>query len=132
MAAVARKTFSWFCHEAWSDAIFAGDRLYDHPGDLSVSIAVIRLPSSYLNRAALSAIALISPYSRAWVEVSPFLLILPPRKTYSFKYTGSALGMPALDATPELLTCVVDGIVVILVVKRARDAVSEHALGQGW
>lgn len=52
------------------------------------------------------------------------------RLSYGFKNTGAALCMPSLDAAVELLTSVVDAVVVVLIVQRPRKTVPEHALSE--
>lgn len=59
------------------------------------------------------------------------VFFLPSTSTHGFINTRSTLGMPSLNIAAELLAGVEDTIVVVLVVKRASNRVSEHALRYG-
>lgn len=40
--------------------------------------------------------------------------------------------MPSFNSTLELLTSIVDTVVIILIVDRSCQAVAEHAFSEGW
>lgn len=46
--------------------------------------------------------------------------------SYRFEDARTAFGMPALNATVELLACTVDVVIVVLVVNRPCQAIAEH------
>ena len=85
-----------------------------------------------LNSAALSAICLTSPYSRAWsnYELGSSVLSMLS-SSYCFKDSRTSFCMPSFNPTLEFLTRVVDAIVVLLVVDRPGQAVAEHAFCEG-
>jgi hypothetical protein len=111
-------TVSWqilarFGHEARCDAKFAGDRLDSKP-----AIVLVELEAGCLVNILEQSCSVCHASDLAKLESS-------------LEDTRTTLGMPSFNIASELLTGVVDAIVVVLVVYRPCHAVSEHALGQG-
>lgn len=66
------------------------------------------------------------------MQCKPEICDVRDTATYSFEYTRTTLGMPALDVTPELCACIVYTIVIILILDRSCETVTKHALCEGW
>jgi hypothetical protein len=111
-------TVSWqilarFGHEARCDAKFAGDRLDSKP-----AIVLVELEARYSVSILEQGCSVGHASNLAKLKSS-------------LEDTRTTLRMPSFNIASELLTGVVDAIVVVLVVYRPCHAVSEHALGQG-
>jgi len=52
--------------------------------------------------------------------------------TYRLEYTWPAFCVPTFNATIKLIAGVEDTVVVILIVCRPGQAVTEHTFSQGW
>lgn len=113
MTAVSWQILTRLGHEARCDAKLAGDRLDGQP-----MVVLVEFESRYLVGILEQGCSVCHASNLAKLESS-------------LKNTRTTLCMPSFNVTSELLTGVVDAVVVVLVVYRPCHTVSEHTLGEG-
>lgn len=113
VATVSWQILTRFGHEARCDAEFASDRLDGEPAIVLVQLVARR---SYCILEQSSSICHASNFAKL---------------ESSLEDTRTTFGMPSFNIASELLTGVVDAVVVVLIVYRSCHTVSEHTLGQG-